>query len=294
MFVVRDDDGGSDLLFQTSDTTWQAYNQYGGNSLYTGQPAGPRVQGQLQPAVHDPRHRRRGLGLQRRVPDGPLARAQRLRRQLLIRASTADRRGRAARAQDVPVRRATTSTGPARSARTSRPRATPASTSPSSAATRCSGRPAGSQHRRLGTPTGRWSPTRRRTRTRRSTRSRPPGPGTWRDPRFSPPADGGKPENALTGTLFSVNAGATTAITVPAADGKMRFWRNTDDRDLRRPAPTATLPDGTLGYEWDEDPDNGFRPAGAVPPVRPPRSPRRPVLARLRLDLRDRRRRRTT
>ena len=40
IFVVRDDDGRSDLLFQTSDTTWQAYNQYGGNSLYTGSPAG--------------------------------------------------------------------------------------------------------------------------------------------------------------------------------------------------------------------------------------------------------------
>ena len=35
-FVVRDDDGSSDLLFQTSDTTWQAYNSYGGNSLYAG------------------------------------------------------------------------------------------------------------------------------------------------------------------------------------------------------------------------------------------------------------------
>ena len=40
VFVVRDDDGQSDLLFQTSDTTWQAYNQYGGNSLYVGSPAG--------------------------------------------------------------------------------------------------------------------------------------------------------------------------------------------------------------------------------------------------------------
>ncbi|MBL8061825.1 MAG: DUF4082 domain-containing protein [Anaerolineales bacterium] len=36
VFIVRDDDGGSDLLFQTSDTTWQAYNQYGGYSLYAG------------------------------------------------------------------------------------------------------------------------------------------------------------------------------------------------------------------------------------------------------------------
>src|SRR6202008_3217549 len=37
-FIVRDDTGNSDLLFQTSDTTWEAYNQYGGNSLYTGGP----------------------------------------------------------------------------------------------------------------------------------------------------------------------------------------------------------------------------------------------------------------
>ena len=35
-FIVRDDDGDSDLLFQTSDTTWQAYNRYGGYSLYDG------------------------------------------------------------------------------------------------------------------------------------------------------------------------------------------------------------------------------------------------------------------
>jgi hypothetical protein len=35
LFVVRDDDGASDILFQTSDTTWQAYNRFGGTSLYT-------------------------------------------------------------------------------------------------------------------------------------------------------------------------------------------------------------------------------------------------------------------
>ena len=38
VFVVRDDAGRSDILFQTSDTTWEAYNQYGGNSLYVGGP----------------------------------------------------------------------------------------------------------------------------------------------------------------------------------------------------------------------------------------------------------------
>ena len=34
VFVVRDDEGHSDLLFQTSDETWQAYNTWGGSSLY--------------------------------------------------------------------------------------------------------------------------------------------------------------------------------------------------------------------------------------------------------------------
>ncbi|HTD92284.1 MAG TPA: N,N-dimethylformamidase beta subunit family domain-containing protein, partial [Chitinophagaceae bacterium] len=35
-FVVRDDASTADILFQTSDATWQAYNAWGGNSLYTG------------------------------------------------------------------------------------------------------------------------------------------------------------------------------------------------------------------------------------------------------------------
>jgi len=34
-FVVRNDASHSDMLFQTSDETWQAYNGQGGNSLYT-------------------------------------------------------------------------------------------------------------------------------------------------------------------------------------------------------------------------------------------------------------------
>jgi len=87
--------------------------------------------------------------------------------------------------------------------------------------------------------------------------------GTWRDPRFSPPADGGRPENALTGTLFMVNDGATTSIRVPAEDGRMRFWRNTSVATLAA-GTSATLPNGTLGYEWDVDADNGFRPSGLM------------------------------
>ena len=166
-FVVRDDDGGSQVLFQTSDTTWQAYNQYGGNSLYAGRhQRRSRLQGQLQPAVHDPRVRGRGLGVQRRVPDGPLDGAQRLRRQLLHRRRLRPPRRGAARAPTPSCRSATTSTGRASSAPTSRRRATRASTSPSSAATRSSGRRAGR------TTTARSSPTRRPTPTPRSTRTR--------------------------------------------------------------------------------------------------------------------------
>ncbi|MCI0350777.1 MAG: DUF4082 domain-containing protein [Acidobacteriales bacterium] len=85
--------------------------------------------------------------------------------------------------------------------------------------------------------------------------------GTWRDPRFSPPADGGRPENSLTGTIFMVNGANFGSIKIPAADGKMRFWRNTAVAN-QAPGDTAVLPDGTLGYEWDVDADNGFRPAG--------------------------------
>ncbi len=33
-FVVRDDASHSDILYQTSDETWEAYNTWGGNSLY--------------------------------------------------------------------------------------------------------------------------------------------------------------------------------------------------------------------------------------------------------------------
>jgi methionine-rich copper-binding protein CopC len=90
--------------------------------------------------------------------------------------------------------------------------------------------------------------------------------GTWMDPRFSPPADGGRPQNQLTGTLFTVNRGPNdtgTPITVPYSDAQLRFWRNTSVAQLQ-PGQTATLGDYELGYEWNEDVDNGFRPAGLI------------------------------
>ena len=35
-FVVRNDASHSDIIFKTSDETWQAYNDWGGNSVYSG------------------------------------------------------------------------------------------------------------------------------------------------------------------------------------------------------------------------------------------------------------------
>ncbi|WP_066285868.1 N,N-dimethylformamidase beta subunit family domain-containing protein [Arthrobacter sp. B6] len=85
--------------------------------------------------------------------------------------------------------------------------------------------------------------------------------GTWRDPRFGD-ASVGKPENALTGQFFLVNAGSTD-IKVPAEFGPMRLWRNTAAATLTG-SQSLTLGEGlnTLGYEWDIDADNGFRPPG--------------------------------
>jgi hypothetical protein len=87
--------------------------------------------------------------------------------------------------------------------------------------------------------------------------------GTWRDPRLSPPADGGQPENALTGTLFRVNGPQYGSITVPAQFAHDRIWRNTSITGLTG-NQVATFPMGTLGYEYDEDAANSVRPAGAI------------------------------
>lgn len=84
--------------------------------------------------------------------------------------------------------------------------------------------------------------------------------GTWRDPRFSPPGDGGRPENGLTGVAYMVDPPTDFAMKVSAAFGKLRFWRNTPLATMT--TGTLTLANATLGYEFDADLDNGSRPNG--------------------------------
>jgi hypothetical protein len=87
--------------------------------------------------------------------------------------------------------------------------------------------------------------------------------GTWRDPRFTPPFEGGgRPENALTGTMYTANC-CNAPIEVPEADGKMRIWRNTSVASLAG-GTKATLADATMGYEYNEAVDNGFQPPGLI------------------------------
>lgn len=86
--------------------------------------------------------------------------------------------------------------------------------------------------------------------------------GTWRDARpFNP--EGPKPENALKGTIFTVNAWRNDPLVVPAEYGTLRFWRNTEVARLA-PGTQAVLGSGILGHEWNEDLDNGLRPAGVI------------------------------
>jgi hypothetical protein len=264
-FVVRDDASTSAILFQTSDTTWQAYNEYGGNSLYTGSPAGRAY----KVSYNRPFITRDGATAHDWVfnAEYPMVRwleangydvsyftgVDSDRFGALIRQHrvfmsvghdeywSGDQRANVEAARDAGVHLAFFSGNEV------------------FWKTRWENSIDGS-----GT-TYRTLVCYKETHAGAKIDPSPLWTGTWRDPRFSPPSDGGRPENALTGTIFTVNdiGCCSQAIQVPAALGKLRFWRNTSVATLAAGA-TATLPAGTLGYEWDEDLDNGSRPPGLI------------------------------
>ena len=69
----------------------------------------------------------------------------------------------------------------------------------------------------------------------------------------------------MTGQYFMVNTG-TTDIQAPFQYAKLQLWRNSAVANLTSTSTPITLGAGigTLGYEWDIDADNGFRPAGEI------------------------------
>ena len=267
-FVVRDDGGGSDLLFQTSDVRWQAYNAYGGNSLYTGSPAGRAYKVSYNRPFTTRCCTYPEGGFQGYLFDAEYPMVRWLERNGYDVSYTTgvdtDRRG-----SELLEHRAFLSVGHDEY------------WSGNQRANVEAARDAGVN---LAFFSGneifwktRWEPsidgsaTDYRTlvcykETHAGAKIDPlPGvwTGTWRDPRFSPPADGNRPENGLTGTIFMANGVQVDAMKVPAADGKMRFWRNTDIA-TQSDGEVAVLPTGVLGFESDEDLDNGVRPPGLV------------------------------
>ncbi|MEV0899928.1 DUF4082 domain-containing protein [Actinoplanes sp. NPDC049802] len=86
--------------------------------------------------------------------------------------------------------------------------------------------------------------------------------GTWMDPAGAG-TGGNKPQNEITGTLFSVNGYRHDAMTVSSEFKDMRLWRDTTIENLNA-GEVATFPAGTLGYEWDSDVENAARPPGAI------------------------------
>ena len=210
---------------------------YGGNSLYTGVARRPRLTRSPTTARSRsaaPRPRTRSSTPSTRWSGGSSATAT---TSSYFTGVDSDRLGAELREhRRVPVRRPRRVLVRRASARTWRPRGTRACTWRSSAATRSSGRRAGrTNHRTLVSY----------KETHANAKIDPTGVVDRHLARPAPfnPGDGGRPENALTGTIFTVNAGTTRASRCPAADGTLRLWREHERRDLapggRDARPTA-------------------------------------------------------
>lgn len=74
--------------------------------------------------------------------------------------------------------------------------------------------------------------------------------GLWRDGCGFPTADGCRPENELSGQISWQES--NDAIQVPDSYKQLRFWRNTSVASLAE-GQTASLTAGTLGYEWSPE-----------------------------------------
>ncbi len=272
-FIVRDDNRQADIVFQTSDTTWQAYNQYGGGSLYC---AGPKSNAGT---VYSCAGRATKVSYNR-----PFDTRAHDATSFLFNAEYPMMRFLEANGYDVKyISGVDTERGAANLIGARKPKAflSVGHDEYWSAGQRASVEAARNNGVNLAFFSGNeiyW-----KTRFENAVDGTPyrtlvgykdtlggvkldPMPnvttGTWRDTRFGPPvADGGKPENALIGQIWTVNSGSA-ALSVPASMGKLRLWKNTRVENLT--SGVATMTPNTIGYEWGEDLDNGFRPDGLI------------------------------
>ncbi|GAB3493916.1 DUF4082 domain-containing protein [Amycolatopsis cihanbeyliensis] len=262
-FVVRDDTSTSDILLQTSDSTWHAYNRYGGNSLYYG--TGPGPQGSAYAVSYN-----RPLfepGEENFIFNAEYPMVRFLEANGYDVSYTTDmdtaRRGHLIQNHKVfmPVGHDEYWSNEQRD--------------------NVEAAKAAGVHMAFLTGNEvfwktRWEPSAdpsatpwrtvvcyKETKHNAKVDPSPEWTGTWRDPRFSPPSDGGRPENALLGNIFTVNGRRDDSLTVPAAFGKMRLWRHTSLQGLPAGGSHSFAP-GTLGYEWNSVEDNGAQPAGVA------------------------------
>ena len=263
VFIVRDDEGHSDLLFQTSDTTWQAYNNYGGNSLYLGAPAGRAYKVSYNRPFINRGTSSGGIEGWLFSNEYPMVRWLEANGYLVSYTTGVDTERRGAELLEHKVFLSVGhdeywSAGQRANVEAARDAGVDLAFFSGNEVfwkTRweASIDASGTAYRTL--------VSYKETHANAKIDPTPTWTGTWRDPRFSPPADGGRPENALTGTLFMVNGTRTDPMTVTDVLGKRRFWRNTSVAALA-PGQTATFTAGLLGYEWDEAPENGVQPGG--------------------------------
>ena len=268
-FVVRHDDSHSDILFQTSDTTWQAYNPYGGYCTYGRvNPGFPRSIG-IPPRAYKVSYNR------------PLKTRDYRAVNMVFNAEYPCVRWLESNGYDVTYFTGVDSDRRGEEIRKHRLFLSVGHDEYWSLEQR--------QHVEAARETGvhlaffsgnevfwktRWEPSidgedipHRTLVTYKETHDNAKidpvadvWTGTWRDPRpFNP--EGPQPENALTGTIFTVNAWRNDPLIVPAKYAALRFWRNTEVAKLK-PGERAVFLKGILGHEWDEDLDNGFRPPG--------------------------------
>ncbi len=266
-FVVRDDEGSSDMLFQTSDLTWQAYNRFGGQSVYGrldpqrlrqhgGPPRGYKV------SYNRPFETRHYRAVNKVFnSEYPMVRwlerngydvsyssgidTDRLGEELLEHKIflsvghdeywTANQRRNVESARDAGLHLAFFSSNEVYW-----------------------------KVRWEESIDGSGQPYRTLVTYKESQDDRKLDPVEWtgefRDHRSINP-EGAWPENALTGTLFSVNAWRNDPLIADAGFAGLRFWRNTDVASLQPDERFVSIK-GILGHEWDSDIDNGFRPPG--------------------------------
>lgn len=261
-FIVRDDSSHSDLVFQTSDTTWQAYNDYGGSSFYHGGANGRTYKA----SYNRPFTTRTGTTNHDFffATEYPMVRFLEKNGYDVsyIAGVDTDRRGSlltnhktflsvghdeywsgAQRANVEAARDAGVNlmflSGNEMYWRTRYEPSADASQTP---------------YRTLVSYKETWDNAKVDPSSEWT--------GTWRDPRFAPKSQGGgRPENALIGTMYMSNF-TDLALTVSAAEGKLRLWRNTSLASMT--SGSAALAPHTIGYESNEDVDNGERPPGLI------------------------------